>query len=222
MDYLEKHISYPLEREYEAWIITQIENYLKKISIDFDMFAVSPADEKTWPADEAIDLEGRIIGLQFKRPALVKRPALAAGHSANDFSRLFWNFSKPKGQLHVVVQHPEIFYCLPTFTNRDIRDEALRHCLFWRPNDSSNSRAWYNNPNPKVKTKYFEIGDATRWGYFAEQFVSCKIGLLWDHDSFRSYMLKIKGILTQALEGQKSKRMAIYFICFKQSITHKN
>jgi hypothetical protein len=208
MDYFENRISYPLEREYEAWIISQIENYLKKISIDFDVFAVSPADEKTWPADEAIDLEGKIIGLQFKRPAL------SAGHSANDFSRLFWDFSNPKGQLHLVVKHPEIFYCLPTFTNRDIREEALRHCLFWRPRDGSNMRAWYNNPSRRVKTKYSEIGDATRWGYFAEQLVSCKIGLLWVHNSFRNYMFHIQGMLAEACEGQIPRRMTIHFIIY--------
>lgn len=211
MDYFEKRICYPLEREYEAWIISQIEDYLKKFSTDFDVFAVSPADEKTWPADEAINFEGKIIGLQFKRPGL------SVGHSTSDFSRLFWDFSKPKGQLQLILQCSDIFYCLPTFTNRDVRDEALRHCLFWRPQDGFDTRAWYDNPNPKVKTKYAEIGQAPRWGYFAEQFIGCKIGLSLDHGSFGNYMHSIKGILNQALEGQEPTKMVIYFICLRKN-----
>jgi len=74
MDSVKKRICWPLEREYEAWIISQMENYLERISTDFDVFAVSPADEKTWPADEAINFEGKIIEIGSKKYFLPARP----------------------------------------------------------------------------------------------------------------------------------------------------
>ena len=211
MDFLGKNINYPLEREYEAWIINQIEKYFKKLSIDYNVFAVSPVDEKTWPADEAIDADGKIVGLQFKRPSL------APPHSQNDYTRLFWEFGKSSKQLHLVVKHSEIFYCLPTFTNREVREEALRHCLFWRPENTTDRRAWYNNPNPQVRTKYAKIGDASRWGYFAEQFISCEIGLSLTI-SFSSYMEKMREELTSTLEDVKPEAIMIYFVFIKKNI----
>ena len=42
-----------------------------------------------------------------------------------------------------IQKHEEIFYCLPTFLNRDYRHQALHHCLFWRPEKGvMNRTAW--------------------------------------------------------------------------------
>src|SRR5437867_3807071 len=146
-----------------------MERYFRGLSIPVDIFAVSPKDEKTWPADELVDMNGKIIGLQ------VKRPLLGSLEAANDFSRVHWDFSSPKEQLQRVVDHPELFYCLPTFMNRNVRDEALQHCLFWRPWDVSDHHAWYDNPHSQVKTKHAKICDVPHWGFFVEQFLACKI-----------------------------------------------
>jgi hypothetical protein len=179
-DYLARHISYPLEREYEAWIMQQIDDYFGALGIPVDVFAVSPADEETWPTDEVVGYDGKIVGLQFKKPRLA--------HPPTDFSRLHWDFSSPATQLPRLIAHPEIFYCLPTFMNRRFRREALTHCVFWRPTDASDHRAWYENNSPKVKTKHSRICDAPRWGFFVEQFVSCKIGRPLKGQPFSSYL----------------------------------
>lgn len=185
LDYLAKHISYPLEREYEAWIMQQIDDYFAAFGIAVDLFAVSPADEETWPADEVVGYQGKIVGLQFKKPRLAPSPPV-------DFSRLHWDFAQPPHQLARVISHPEIFYCLPTFMNRRLRGKALTHCLFWRPTDASDHRAWYENNSPKVKTQHWKISDAARWGFFVEQFISCKIGRRLKGQRFSDYMRSLE------------------------------
>lgn len=186
MDYLGKRITYPLEREYEAWIIHQIERYFRRLHIPADVFAVSPTDEETWPGDEVVGVNDKIVGLQFKKPQL-------ASHNApNDFTRLYWNLSRPPQQLQRMVTHAEIFFCLPTFMNRDVRNEALNHCLFWRPPDATYHQAWYDNANPQVKTQHRKICDAPRWGLFVEQFIRCQVGQKLDGMRFSSYMRSLQ------------------------------
>lgn len=198
MDYLAKRISFPLEREYEAWIVHQIDRYFRRLSVSVITFAVSPDDESTWPADEVVDVQGKIVGLQFKRPTLSPRTTHS---SPNEFSRLLWDFSKPHRQLQRVVANAEIFYCLPTFMNRDVRPYALHHCLFWRPDDESDHRAWYENTNSSVSTKYTKICDAPRWGLFAERFIRCTIGRSLGGQPFSTYMRSLRPDLSAPADG---------------------
>lgn len=201
MDYLARRISYPLEREYEAWIIHQIEHYFRGLGVPVSIFAVSPTDEKTWPADEVVDVNGKIVGLQFKKPQLTIPCA------PNDFTRLHWDFSPQ--QLQRVVVHAEIFFCLPTFMNRDVRDEALRQCLFWRPPDATDHRAWYENTNPQVKTQHVRICDAPRWGLFVEQFIRCQIGRKLERMRFSSYMRSLLLTPTEDREQESTIQMLL-------------
>ena len=158
----------PLEREYEGWIVAGIESYLSRIGIPFAIWAVSPDQEKHWPADESLFLEAKVIGLQFKQAKIATGPL----HS----DRLHWTFHKPPAQFGLVKANPEVFYCLPTFINRDFRSEALHHCLFWRPDDGApdNKNAWYDND--EAATPYKNLECSRRWGLFVEGILRCNLG----------------------------------------------
>ena len=153
----------PIEREYEAWIIQEIEKYFQSLGIKFIILAVSPIVESIWPADDYLSYYGLTVGLQFKKVELAQGKI--------DFTRLFWSLSRPKNQFDLILRTPNIFYCLPTFINRDFRSQALHHCLFWKPEQDTISRyAWYDNPNKQLlKTIFSEIKKAPRWGLFVEQ-----------------------------------------------------
>ena len=162
-----KH-SNPLEREFESWIVTGIEDYFESLGIAYSVFAVSPGSEKIWPADERLLVNSKVFGLQFKQAKL-------SGSSLPAPAQLQWSFHQPSGQFAQVIASPEIFYCLPTFINRDYRKQALHHCLFWRPDPAKNDmNAWYNNP--RSRTPYAALETAPRWGLFVEQVFNCVIG----------------------------------------------
>ncbi|WP_155604424.1 hypothetical protein [Xanthomonas translucens] len=160
----------PLEREYEAWIVAGIESYLKSIGLRYAIWAVGSTQEKIWPADEKLSVGAKIVGLQFKRAKLAK------GVLAKD--RLSWSFGQPAGQFNLVKATPEIYYCLPTFINRDLRSEALHHCLFWRPDPGGVDKmnAWYDNPRKEVENPYKKIDESMRWGLFFERLMYCSVG----------------------------------------------
>lgn len=157
----------PLEREYEAWVVAGIESYLKNTGLRYSIWAIGSSQEKVWPADEKLSVGSKIVGLQFKRAKL------ASGTVAKD--RLKWTFGQPVGQLALVSATQEIFYCLPTFINRELRSEALHHCLFWRPDpEDLNKNAWYDNVN--AKTPYKKLDESMRWGLFFERLMYCDVG----------------------------------------------
>lgn len=177
MKLLDTYISIPLEREYEAWIVCEIESYFKAIGIVCDIWAISPKLEKTWPADEKFGFDGKVIGLQFKRPKLAN---LKKKNPIVSYDRLRWSLSTPKGQFQVILGTSDIYYCLPTFINREYRSNALDHCLFWHPNSKPKSfEFWYDNSSIKTSITnqlMSKSPDVMRWGHFVEQFSSCKIG----------------------------------------------
>jgi len=176
---LKPHFGVPLEREYEGWIVHRIERYFHRLGRSILVWAVSPFDEATWPADEAIIAGGKLFGLQFKQPKLGAYPS----GTTPDFSRLKWLLSSPPGQAALVASNPEIYYCLPTFTNRKWRREALHHALFWHPSPadvapSVNQNVWYENLSPKVGTKNGNIvrnPACYRWGEFIERVLACQL-----------------------------------------------
>lgn len=162
-----KHTS-PIEREFEAWIVSGIEEYFEVLGIAYAIFAVSPNDEPVWPADERVTANGKVFGLQFKQAKL--------SNSTQPLpAQLKWSFHRPPAQFNQVVATSEIYYCLPTFVNREYRKRALEHCIFWRPDPNKpDKNAWYDNP--KAVTPYNKLEDAMRWGYFMEQVFNCSIG----------------------------------------------
>lgn len=168
MRYLTKKHTNPLEREFESWIVSGIEDYFESLGIAYAVFAVSPDIEKAWPADERILVSGKVFGLQFKQAKL-------SGSGPPLPSRLQWSFHQPRGQFSQVLASPEVFYCLPTFINRDYRKQALQHCLFWRPDPTKvDMNAWYDNP--RARTPYLKIDTAPRWGLFVERLFNCTVG----------------------------------------------
>lgn len=167
MDILAPYLGYPLEREFEGWIIEQIDRRLTSMGVAHALFAVSPHVEVKWPADQVSSFGGKFIGLQFKRPE-------ANGTRPNDFSRLRWKLSSPTNQRALVEKFTEIHYCLPTFVNRGVRRRALDHCLFWRPIAPIPSVAWYDNPSARAVGNVAR--QAMRWGELFESIVKCSVG----------------------------------------------
>ncbi len=162
-----KHTS-PIEREFEAWIVAGIEEYFESLGIAYSIFAVSPALEPIWPADERICANGKVFGLQFKQAKL-------SGSSQPLPKQLKWTLHSPAPQFNQVLATPEIYYCLPTFVNRDYRKQALEHCIFWRPDPQKlDKNAWYNNPG--AATPYKQLEGEARWGLFVERLLNCSIG----------------------------------------------
>ncbi len=170
---LDTYRAFPLEREYEAWIINGIEEYFLSINLAYDIWAINPKLEKTWPSDEVLEFDGKLVGLQFKRPKLFKAKIT---QSTVTYDRLKWSLNSPKGQFAKVVNHSEIFFCLPTFINRKFRSVSLSHCLFWHPTKNSKPfEFWYANNNKKNQS-LATSPDVMRWGHFIEQILDCKIG----------------------------------------------
>ncbi len=151
------------------WIITDIEKRLRLLGLQPRIFAVSPAIETDWPADEALGFEGKLVGLQIKRPTLDPP-------DATDIGRIHWSLDSPKPQATKLMASPEIFYCLPAFLNRDIKELAADHAVFWRPDSMPPPKgAWYSNA--AAKTQPSNIGaSGMRWGRFLEQILNCGIG----------------------------------------------
>jgi hypothetical protein len=179
LDILKPKWSYPLEREFEAWIIAGIEQYARRLGRKAVIWAVSPMLEPTWPADEAVQYDGKLFGLQFKQPKL-ERGTLG-------FDRLKWDLRQPIRQLAMVQGRSEIFYCLPTFVNRDYRRNALQHCLFWRPGQALNPNVWYDNPLAQTPYKNARAS-GKRWGEFVENLEECAIGVsIRESGDLRSY-----------------------------------
>jgi hypothetical protein len=166
--FLETTISRPQEREYEAWIVQEIEEYFERLgAAAYAIWAVSPHDEAHWPVDEALAMGCKLVGLQFKQAKLAD--------DNPEFDRLKWTLHQPPGQFALVQKNPEIFYCLPTFINRRFRKRALDHCLFWRPDTQNDLNVWYDNP--AAGTPYKKVCNSMRWGRFIEAVLSCQIGI---------------------------------------------
>ncbi|HMA35592.1 MAG TPA: hypothetical protein VKY74_14090 [Chloroflexia bacterium] len=196
--FLQRYLSIPQEREYEAWTVQQIEDYFSRIGMRSLIWAVSPRDEVTWPADEHLYMDGKIIGLQFKQTKVRSTQT----NTSLDYSRIRWDFANPKGQFSLLQRRKEIFYCLPTFLNRKISRSALEHCIFWRPGCHNDTNAWYNNP--RAKTPYKCLAAESRWGHFIERVVSCEVGeRIQSRQQINSYLADLQSLF-QEYYGQNT------------------
>jgi hypothetical protein len=169
-------MSLPLEREFEGWITWTVLDYLEEVGIDARIWSISPQDEHTWPADETLLLEGKVIGLQFKRPYLADP---LQGEPFPHYNRLYWPLGHDPAQFRLVKANEEIFYCLPTFTNRTWRKASLHHCLFWRPTRKMGpGDVWYENSQnvPGWSGSIDRHYTSFRWGAFFERLVQCSFG----------------------------------------------
>ena len=202
-------ISNPIEREYEAWIMDAIDDYFFFARRQAALFAVSPSKEVEWPADEVIAVEGKLVGLQFKKPKLSR----AQGRPRYDFSRLYWSFHQPAGQHSLLLRHTEICYSLPTFINRNYRRNALHHCLFWRPTNPTDLVAWYDNPSHRVRTEYRQLAGAPRWGLFSQNLLRCPVGRRLTREGLEEYLPALHSELREvAQEGRGSRRIYLIYI----------
>ena len=232
----------PLEREYEGWIAHQIEIYFKTLGLGCEIRAVSALEESSWPADERLEFDGKIIGLQVKRPHFAK-----SKKAAYAFEKLHWDLSntakkliylKKAGvkikstrdwQYSSIQNSDEIFYCLPTFTNREWRGRALDHCLFWRPGTDMKHKGkvnpWFDAP-PIASNPYRKISQRVstsamdyksyRWGELIERTISCEWGVPFDSKStlpfvhfMREVKSKILGISQRSLPDRQSSILSM-------------
>lgn len=178
IDLLDTFLSLPLEREFEGWITERILEYFESVNIQAHVWAVSPTDEKTWPADEHVWMSGKLFGLQFKRPYMADP---LAGQAEQDFRRLYWPLNEKPDQFLLLRKRPEIFYCLPTFTNRHWRKPSLHHCVVWRPTPRAQPMTvWYDNTHGNIRSWARNIerhANSYRWGNFVERIQQCNFGL---------------------------------------------
>lgn len=186
-DLLSVNITKPLEREFEAWTIQEIEKYFLKLGCPINVWAVSPKDENSWPSDEAFEYRGKIIGLQFKRPDISDQ-----SKGRTPLQRLRWKLNNPPRQYSNIANAKGIYYCLPTFINRKYKRVSLHHCVFWRPNKrSDNYIFWYDNSRShgdNYNKHLVSQSDVYRWGGFVEEIRSCKLGdLIKDKADFNGY-----------------------------------
>lgn len=200
----------PIEREFEGWIVQEIEQYFIDIGLKCILFANSPMNETHYPSDELLLFESKLIGLQFKAPHLRKK----IKNSPLDLS---WNLSQSNGnQFNTIKKLNEIYYCLPTFTNREIKSKSLNHCIFWRPNQIQKAATTYWYDNPKVKNNNGKVNsEGARWGEFTETIFSCTIGkILQKGSSVKQEISKIhndyklkndEGLYFLILENRKSE-----------------
>jgi len=178
----------PLEREYEGWIISNIENYFETLGISYEIRALSPNEENNYPADELLQFPEsfKVFGLQMKRPSLN-----AKNKSLKQWTDLKWKLSNPPHQYQKILDNNCIYYCLPAFTNRAFRKQSLSHCYFWRPHKTT----------PKSHTFYLkgknDISDSMKWRTFINEVFKCKIGVKFDNQKILSRYLKINSVLNR-------------------------
>lgn len=156
----------PLEREFEGWIISQIEDYFKTHGINYFIRALSPTEESNFPADELLSFSDsfKILGLQFKRPSFSTRQ-----RESNSIEDLKWDLGSPTNQFQNILGLSGIYYCLPIFTNRLFKVNSLGLCQFWRPTKQGNSLTYYLKGNN-------QIDDSMNWSVFIQKLMQCKIG----------------------------------------------
>ena len=165
--HLEQNLTLPLEREHEGWVIRGIEDYARELGLGLKVCSVSPMDENTWPADEVLMFRSKLFGLQFKRSYL------GAGE-------VKWEIDPSSDQYTKICAAKEIFYALPSYTNRALRRTALHHCLFWRPCETC-----CDNPigppcitgGKQTRAKLAKCGcfAPSRWGDFVEGLYRCEL-----------------------------------------------
>lgn len=183
----------PIEREFEAWVVRGIQDYFALRGLQVVVFAFSPHYEKNYPADHIADLPHMDKGfaLQFKKPL---------------GTRYGCSWKLDDDQFDRIKRLKSIFYCLPTFVNREDHKSALQHALFWHPAWAS---PWLGEPillkrnaagsvmrarfrqskgnvwgshiqftHSKADEKNgLEFGRTLRWGAFIENAERCFIGL---------------------------------------------
>ena len=130
---------HPLEREYEGWIIREIEDYFSAIDVTAMTHAVGY--EKQFPADEFIKANEKIFALQFKRPNY-------------ENGVMSWKLKTKSNQYARVFDEPAIYYALPCFINREMSRISLNHVLFWRPEFSDGELIFEKRTSDGINVDY--------------------------------------------------------------------
>lgn len=189
----------PLEREFEGWIISNIERYFETRGIKYYIRALMQEEEKEIGADEFLYFSDsfKIFGLQFKRPYINK--------NKTSWESLYWNLNNPPNQFLKVVTTPNLYYCLPAFTNRDFRKEALSHCYFWKPNENQKKGNFY------FKKEKNSIENSINWEKFIEEVFQDKIGKKFNNQIELNRKMKINDFLGYIDEKKTTTMPPILF-----------
>lgn len=177
LDFLTPHQGIPYEREHEGWICERIVEYFQGIGVRAKVWAVGSRAERQWPADEHGVVDGKIFGLQFKRPEPPR-----SDQRPTSFDQLRWPIDVQSHQYRLVQQRSEVFYLLPTMLNRNYRRMSLHHCIIWRPTrcykgptlsyQEAKFPWWSTSPAGIDGPANFNV----RWGEFVEQVQECPFG----------------------------------------------
>lgn len=200
MDALKSEII-PLEREFEAWIISNIERYFETNGIKYYIRALMPKEEKKIGADELMFFSNsyKVVALQFKRPYVnIENPT---------WESLYWNLFNQSNQFTKVAKIPSLYYCLPAFTNRNYRKEALSHCFFWKPNKNEKDGKYYlKQGSDESHSKNNYIKNPMKWVQFIKEILECRIGCKLDSETKLKRKIKINCLLEYFSESENSTK----------------
>lgn len=202
--------AHPLEREYEAWVIRCIEEYLMALGRHYRVYACDIALERAIGADEKLDLDSKIIGIQFKRALL---SPVRQNQQQIDFSNLFWRLTDQGNQFTTIRNNNFVAYGLPTFINRNYRFNALHHCLFFKPRkkEATPGDYWYcHTPPQDLQHNLNFCRSSWRWGEFWEIINSCDFGT---RDSSKKVISNLmEEFKTSKLEGKDPEPIYLFEI----------
>lgn len=185
----------PLEREFEGWIISNIERYFETLGIKYYIRALSPNEENNIGVDEFLNFPSsfKLIGLQFKRPYFNK--------NKQSLDNLNWKINPPSAQFEKISKISSLYYCLPIFSNRYLRKEALSYCCFWRPVNSNDKKTKYD----EIKTK------SLVWQDFIKSILDCKIGKKYTNPIELKRKIKLSILLGDEKTDNDDKENIILF-----------
>jgi hypothetical protein len=205
--------SFPLEREFEGWITWKMLDYFEGANQSVQLCTVSQNDEADWPSDELLWYGGKIIGLQFKRPDLAP---LLNNQQFSQYNRLRWLLGADPDQFNLIKRCPEIFYCLPTFVNRNWRKDSLEHCIFWRPTRQMKPTVvWYENGQVLTWNGRIDRHRNTfRWGGLIERIQNCEFGYkVEEGETAGQYLDALRGLISDVgVTDQPSQREPLYLL----------
>lgn len=194
--------SKPIEREYEAWLLCAIDAFLSPLGIQYDLWALTPREEQVFPADEKFRFNGKLIAFQMKRTYCLcgGRGTGHPRHCTQD--DLYWELSS-KRQLSRIKSISYIYYVLPAFLNRRLRQSILHATCFttwfWRPHHWVTAGRLWNGLSRTRRTRLrTALGNSFTWNQLLASLCECNIGRLFRAET------PVRSLLVSQVEGDRN------------------
>jgi len=143
----------PTEDNYIDWTLLGMRGYFEALGYRVWTFSIGQVKEKKCPVDRILAAGNKMIGFQFKRPAL-QGPA--------------WRWKVNPDQHRMIVHSDWVWYCLPDFVDPCLQNVALYHCQF--------------RSGGVAHRGYLERGRYYRWGWVATSLIACRVGVEMDKE----------------------------------------